>query len=155
MAEENLSAYWQKFLSILPAESPYRTRAYTSEGWGDSPELADELGDLIARGIKTASCSALWEWEAEGKPIPQPGQLTIVLDGRGEPLCIVETTEVTVRRYDEVDAEFAQAEGEGDFSLEYWRQAHRNFFSRFLPKIGREFSEEMPLVCERFQVVYK
>jgi uncharacterized protein YhfF len=59
--------------------------------------MADELGELIACGIKTATCSALWEWEAEGNPIPQKGQLTVVVDGEGHPLCIVETTEVTIR----------------------------------------------------------
>ncbi len=155
MTEETIKAYWQSFLSILPPDSPYRTKSYTSEGWGDSPEMANELGDLIARGIKTATCSALWEWEAEGKPFPTEGLMTVVLDGGGNPLCIVETTEVTIRKYNEVDDEFAQAEGEGDFSLDYWRQAHRNFFSRALPKIGREFSEDMPLVCERFKVIYK
>lgn len=155
MTEEKVKAYWQKFLSILPPDSPYRTKTYIAESWGDSPALADELGNLIYRDIKTATCSALWEWEAENKPVPQQGQITIVLDGHGTPLCIVETTEVTVRHYHEVDSDFAQAEGEGDFSLEYWRQAHRNYFSRTLPKIGRDFSEEMPLVCERFKVVYK
>jgi uncharacterized protein YhfF len=155
MTEESVKAYWQEFLSILPADSPYRSKTYIAEGWGDSPEMADELGELIARGIKTATCSALWEWEAEGKPLPQGGMITVVLDGRGEPLGIVETTEVTVRPYNEVDSAFAQAEGEGDFSLEYWRRAHRNFFSRILPKIGKEFSEDMPLVCERFQLIYK
>jgi uncharacterized protein YhfF len=153
--EEKVMAYWQKFMSILPADSPYREKSYIAEGWGDSPEMADELGELIARGIKTATCSALWEWQAEGNPIPQKGQITVVVDGEGHPLCIVETTEVTIRQYNEVDSDFAQAEGEGDFSLDYWREAHRNFFSRTLPKIGREFIEDMPLVCERFQVIYK
>jgi uncharacterized protein YhfF len=155
MTEETIKAYWQKFLSVLPPDSPYHTKTYTAEGWGDSPEMADELGDLIARDIKTATCSALWEWEAEGKPIPQKGMVTIVLDGKREPLCIVETSEVTVHQFNEVGSDFARAEGEGDFSLEYWREAHRNFFSRTLPKIGREFSEDMPLVCERFQLIYK
>jgi uncharacterized protein YhfF len=117
--------------------------------------MAGELGELIAGGIKTATCSALWEWQAEGKPIPREGLLTLVMDGGGDPLCISETTEVAVRQYNQVDSDFAQAEGEGDFSLEYWRQVHRNFFSRILPKIGREFSEDMALVCERFQVIYK
>ena len=50
-----------------------------------------------------------------------------MLDGSGKPLCIVETTEVTIRHYNEVDADFAQAEGEGDFSLDYWREAHQKF----------------------------
>lgn len=155
MSEDPVEAYWQAFLSTLPPDSPYRTHTYLSEGWGDSPAMADELGDLIARGIKTATCSALWEWEAEAKAIPQQGLLTVVLDGRGKPLCVIETTEVTIRKFNEIDAEFAQAEGEGDFSLEYWRNAHRDFFSRTLPKINREFSEDMPLVCERFQLIYK
>jgi uncharacterized protein YhfF len=155
MTKESVESYWQEFLSILPPDSPYHTKTYIAEGWGDSPEMADELGELIARGIKTATCSALWEWEAEGKPIPQEGLLTVVLDGGGEPLCIVETTEVTVRQYNEVDSDFAQAEGEGDFSLEYWREAHRSFFSRLLPGLGKEFSEDMPLACERFQLIYK
>jgi uncharacterized protein YhfF len=155
MTDESVKAYWQTFLSTLPSDSPYRLKSYIAEGWGDGPALANELGALIVEGIKTATCSAVWEWEAEGNPIPQKGLITIALDGHGEPLCIVETVEVTIRNYNEVAADFARAEGEGDLSLEYWRAAHRNYFSRVLPKIGKEFSEDMPLVCERFKLIYK
>jgi uncharacterized protein YhfF len=154
MTKESIENYWQKFLSMLPSDSQYHTKSHVAEGWGDSPAMADELGALIVQGTKTATCSALWEWEAEGNPIPQKGLITIALDGRGEPLCIVETVEVTVRKYDEVDANFARDEGEGDLSLNYWREAHKNYFSRVLPKVGKEFSEEMPLVCERFRVIF-
>ena len=155
MTQQTIEAYWQRFLSTLPNESPYHSKTYIAEGWGDSPSLADELGALIVQGSKTGTCSALWEWEAEGNPIPEAGLITIALNGRGEPLCIVETVEVTVRKYNEVNADFAREEGEGDLSLHYWREAHKNYFSRVLPKIGKEFSEDMPLVCERFQVIYK
>lgn len=147
--------FWHTFLATLPADSPYHHTPYTAEAWGDNPALADELGTLIADGTKTATCSALWEWEAEGNPIPHVGMITIVLDGQGEPLCIVETTEVTIRPYHEVDATFAYEEGEGDRSLDYWREAHWRFFSRTLPKIGREPTMNMPLVCERFRVIYR
>jgi uncharacterized protein YhfF len=155
MITDLVKTYWQQFLLSLPPHSPYHTKTYVAEGWGDSPALADELGALIVQGNKTATCSALWEWQAEGKAIPEAGLMTIALDGRGEPLCIVETTEVSIRKYNEVDADFAREEGEGDLSLNYWREAHRNYFSRLLPKIGKEFSEDMPLVCERFRVIYK
>src|SRR5512138_95990 len=151
MTKETVKKYWEQFLAGLPPDSPYRTKTYVAEGWGDSPAMADELGALIAHGSKTATCSALWEWEAEGNPIPRPGLVTIVLDGGGEPLCIVEAVEVSIRKYNEVDADFAREEGEGDLSLNYWREAHRNFFSRALQKIGKDFSEDMPLVCERFK----
>ena len=155
MTQKTIKNYWEQFLASLPPDSFYRAKTYTAEGWGDGPALADELGALIVQGTKTATCSALWEWEAEENPIPQPGLITIVLDGRGEPLCIVETVEVTIRKYNEVDADFAREEGEGDLSLNYWREAHGSYFSRVLRKIGKEFSEEMPLVCERFRVIYR
>lgn len=155
MTKETIKNYWEKFLSSLPPDSPYREKTYVAEGWGDGPAMADELGTLIVQGIKTATCSSLWEWEAEGNPIPNVGLITIALDGRGEPLCIVETIEVSIHKYNEVGADFAREEGEGDLSLNYWRTAHRNFFSRVLPKIGKEFSEEMPLVCERFRLIYR
>ena len=155
MDDARIEAYWSTFLETLPADSPVRDEPYVAEGWGDSPRLADELGALIAAGTKTATCSALWEYEAEGESLPQVGSKTIVLDGDDKPLCIVETTEVEVKSYDEVDARFAYEEGEGARSLEYWREAHWRYFSRTLPEIGREPTMDMPLVCERFRVIYK
>ena len=155
MGSDPIDTYWRSYLNTLPAESPVRDEQYVSEGWGDSPRMADDLGALIVNGTKTATCSALWEYEAEGSPLPEPGSKTIVLDGNGDPLCIVETTDVEVGPYDEVDARFAYEEGEGDRSLKYWREAHWRFFSRTLPSIGKKPAADMPLVCERFRVVYK
>ena len=112
-----------------------------SFAFGDGPELADELLDLVIRGVKTATCST--EDQAS-----TPGARWIVRDGHGQPRCVIETTQVTYRRYNEVDAAFAFDEGEGDRSLAYWRQAHRNYFGR----LGK-FSEDMMLMCERFRLV--
>jgi len=152
--KEIIEVYWQSFLASLPTDSPYRNRPFDTEGWGDSPEMADELGALIAAGTKTATCSAVWEWQTEGESWPEIGHITIVLDGRDQPLCIIETLEVTIKPYNEVDAAFAFDEGEGDRSLAYWREVHHRFFSRSLAKIGKQFVEEMLLVCERFRVIF-
>ena len=148
---ENL---WRAYLETLPEGSPARDEDYEAWAFGDGPAMADELGALVLSGRKTATCSALWEVEADEEPMPRLGEKSVILDGRGEPLCVIETTEVEIRRFDEVDERFAYEEGEGDRSLDYWRGAHRRFFSRTLPRIGREFSEEMPLVCERFRVIH-
>ena len=155
MEGNRTEAYWRSYVDTLPVNSSARDEQYVAEGWGDSPEMADELGALIASGTKTAACSALWEYEAEGEPLPKVGSKTIVVDRNGNPLCIVEMTEVEVVPYDRVDARFAYEEGEGDRSLAYWRDAHWRFFSRTLPNVGREPTMDMPLVCERFRVIYK
>ena len=155
MDGDRIEAFWQSYLGTLPPDSPVRNEQYVAEGFGDSTQMADELGALVASGTKTATCSALWEWEAEGASLPEIGQISIVLDGNDNPLCIIETIEVEVRPYSRVDARFAYEEGEGDRSLEYWREAHWRFFSRTLPNIGRKPTPDMPLVCERFRVIYE
>ena len=122
---------------------PERYRHHRTFAFGDGPALADELLALVIDGIKTATCST------EDEPnTSTPGERWVVLDGRGEPRCVIETTEVTYRRFGEVDAAFAYDEGEVDRSLAYWRSAHRNYFGR----LGR-FSEDMMLMCERFSLV--
>ncbi len=147
--------YWQAYLATLPEDSPARNETYEAWSFGDGPEMADELGALVVSGRKTATCSALWELEAEGESMARVGEKSVILDGKDEPLCVIETTEVEVRRFDEVDGQFAGDEGEGDRTLEHWREAHRGFFARTLPGIGRAFAEDMPLVCERFRVIHE
>lgn len=150
-----VEAFWRAYLETLPDGSPTREEPYEAWSFGDGPEMADELGALVASGRKTATCSALWELEAEGEPMARPGEKAVILDGGEEPICVIETTEVEIRRYDEVDEDFAREEGEGDRSLGYWREAHKDFFTRTLPGIGRGFAQDMPLVCERFRMIYK
>ncbi|WP_337871511.1 ASCH domain-containing protein [Meiothermus sp.] len=70
-------------------------------------------------------------------------------------MAVVETTEVTTHNYQGVDTEFAREEGEGDLSLDYWREGHWRFFGRTLAQIGKTPTLDMPLVCEKFRVVYK
>jgi uncharacterized protein YhfF len=150
---DSIREFWQAYLDARPPEV-VRGEPFSAEAFGDSPELADELLELVLLGRKTATCSSLWEWEAEGEAIPAPGALTICLDGAGRPRCVIETTEVRILPMDQVDAAFACAEGEGDLSLAYWRHAHERYFRRALPRIEREFAPDMPLVCERFRVVW-
>ena len=151
---DEIENYWQSYLATLSGTQPSGLEPYVAEQFGDSPQMANMLGALIVSGVKTATCSAVWEWEGEGKQPPVVGLKTIVLDGNDAPLCIIETTEIEIHPFDKVTAAFAAEEGEGDLSLEYWREAHWSYFSRALPKIGREASLDMPLICERFRLIY-
>lgn len=81
-------------------------------GFGANPVMADRLGALVVEGLKTATSSAVWEYEHDGSPLPRLGDLGTVLDGRGEPLCLIETTEVRLLGCEDVPADFAHAEGE-------------------------------------------
>jgi uncharacterized protein YhfF len=60
-----------------------------------------------------------------------------------------------VRRYCDIDAEWAAAEGEGDLSLDFWRSEHWRFFTRGAAVGGYTVSEDMLLSCERLQIVHR
>jgi len=114
---------------------------------------ADELSQLIVEGKKTATCSAYALYEIEKQPLPTVGLYTIVLNSKNEPVVIIKTTEIQILKMNEVPEELAIAEGEGDLTFEYWWNGHKNYFTTELAEYGLEFSEDMLLVFERFEVV--
>ncbi|MBE1875292.1 ASCH domain-containing protein [Myceligenerans sp. TRM 65318] len=121
--------------------------------FGDQPEIADELLDLVLDGTKTATSSLAWEYEDAGEPVPQTGELSILLDGERQPRALIRTTSVETVPFDEVDDDVADAEGEGDRTLDHWRAEHEKYFRRNMPA-GREFDPGMPVVVERFELLY-
>ena len=120
-------------------------RSLETFAFGDSPEMADRLCALVLAGKKTATC-----WPARDGEKTYLGKRMVVLDGRGRPAAVIETIELSVRRFNEVDEAFAAAEGEGDRSLAHWREAHRRYFAR-----QGTFAPDMELWCERFRVVVR
>lgn len=121
--------------------------------YGDTPELTRELVALIRAGRKRAGTSLLWAHEHEGEPLPQVGEIDVVVDHEGEPVAVTRTVHVQVVAFDEVDEAYAALEGEGDGSLAYWRAAHWDVFGRECARIGREPAEDMPVVCCAFELV--
>lgn len=118
--------------------------------FGDGPEMADRLGQLVVDGKKTATSSLVRLYEIDCEELPKVGERSIIENSKAEPLCAIEITQLVIKPFSEVEADFARAEGEGDLSLEYWQREHRKFFTKFLP----EFEETMLVVCETFRVLH-
>lgn len=116
--------------------------------FGDSAALNEQLLALVLSGKKTATCGALRDFGdgPDQEAMPVKGRIDIALDSHGNPSCALETTEVSICRFDDVSEDFALAEGEGDFAD--WRKGHIAFFER-----NGGWSPDMELVCERFKLV--
>ncbi len=91
----------------------------------------------------------------DNEKVPEAGDHSIIIDWDGNAKCIIRTTDISIVPFKEVSAEFAATEGEGDKSLEYWRNAHLEFFEEECEKISKTFNEDMLVVCEVFEVVYQ
>ncbi len=83
---------------------------------------------------------------SEGDKGVEAGKRWIVNDGQGRGRVVIETVEVTRRRFEEVDDGFAF--DEGDRSLAFWRRAHTEYFTG----LG-QFAPGMEVYCERFRLV--
>jgi len=146
--------FWQQYLEKLPDSE--RDRGYFEAfQFGKGREMATQLSRLVLDGIKTATSDLIWHMEANnGKQPWQVGDEHIVFNGDWRPVCVIQTTELTIKPFRDIDEAFAHDYGEGDRTLPWLREHLYAWYGNECREIGREPSQDMPLLCERFQVVY-
>jgi len=153
MSKTNLTEkFWQEFCaehSDVDAGEPYQVWYF-----GNVSKMAKELAQLVLQGKKTATASLFWEYEKKPEDEPVVDGYSVVTDFEGVPQCVLRTTELRVLLFNEVDEKFAFDEGEGDQSLDYWREVHWDYFSRRCIEIHKEPSNTMLINCERFRLLY-
>lgn len=147
MMNEASQLYWNEYWSSQGQDAPVSVSAWP---FGADP---DYLAQLVIDGVKTATCSGLVFYEMENEPLPSVGDYSIILNSKDEPVAIIKTTQVQIMPMNEVPEEFAVAEGEGDRTYQYWKEAHVKFFTEELKTLGLAYSEDMLLVCERLMLV--
>lgn len=145
---------WNNYLQTID-EGNGENKSYTAWPFGNGPEMAKELADLVKSGEKTATCSLHLFYEIDDEPLPKVGDFNVITDWEGSAEALTETIDVKILPFKEVDATFAFKEGEGDKSHSYWRNAHIDFFVNELAELDKKFNEDMLVVCEEFKVVYK
>lgn len=112
--------------------------------FGDNPEMADELLNLVLKGQKTATA-----WAAvNGTHGSEVGKRMEIKDSKGVARAIIETIELEKKPFNLVDERFAYDEGEGDRTLSHWREEHKKYFTR-----EGTYSDDMEVYCERFKLI--
>ena len=115
--------------------------------YGDSAELNAEILALVRSGKKTATCDAASAYGKGGDAWPEVGRRDVALNWDGTPAVMVETVEVSTRRFCDMDEAFVAAQGEFR-DLAHWRAGYEAYFRR-----AGVFSEDMKLMCERFTLI--
>ena len=146
---------WRNYLESIGEGVEDTKKKYSSWHFEITEESANNLVKLVMKGEKKATAASLWVEEYDYGTIPKEGDHSIITNWDGIAKCIIKTTKINIVPYKEVTEEFAKKEGEGDHSLNYWRNVHRTYYSKECKRIGRRFTEDMPVICEEFEVVYK
>lgn len=141
---------WRQFTQKSKVQSTYEAWAFCDGG-----EVGDRLAKLVLEGKKTATASSYYSYEKEGDPIPKAGEYSVILFDSGEAACVIQTKKVSLVPFDEVSDRHAYLEGEGDRTLTYWRQVHREAFLPDYQVDGLPFNEHGLIVLEEFEIVYQ
>lgn len=146
-------AYFARFLTATGVVAD----RYDVVAFGSDEATRGELADLVVHGPKRATTSALRDYgpgSPEGERVPEAGDHCVVVDERGEPVCVYRATQVDITRFGDVDEAFAWDEGEGDRSLADWHEGHLAYFSGRAAEEGWVFADDTQVVLERFAVVW-
>lgn len=146
---------WKGYLHAIGENTQNTHKAFDAWHFGSNKEIANSLAKLVLEGKKTGTTSLYCLYRLENSNLPEIGDHSIILDYNNNPQCVIKIVQVEVLPFNKVSEEFAVAEGEGDLTLRYWRIAHKRFFESELLHFKKEFREDMNVVCETFEVVYK
>jgi uncharacterized protein YhfF len=148
--DERVHQFWDAYA----ASARVGLKNFAVLRFGDNANLADELATQVVTGVKRAATSLLRDFTELGKPMPKPGNYSVVIDGKNSPRCIVQILQVDIRSLRDVDEGFARDEGGGDGSLEWWRLAHVRYFKRQGAREGFAVDDGTEVILERFEVVW-
>jgi uncharacterized protein YhfF len=148
-----LKQYWSDFERRWQDHYPTKPHLYEAFRFGNTETSANGLAALVVSGHKTATSDLLWTLEMNHKALVRVGDFSIVTDWDEKPVCLIQTTEVRVLPFEQIDAQFAYDYGEGARTLEWWKREMWRYYDGECKQIGREATSDMPLVCERFRVI--
>lgn len=148
--QDSVEKLWERYRSIDPS-APIAVPV--SFYFCDNKHDADICAELVLAGRKQATATSLAELTIAGDPLPQVGDFAIVTDWAGRARAIIQTTSVNVRKFGDVNEDFAVKEGEGDLTLEWWKAAHESYYSRVLKNSDYVVDEKLEIACEEFKLL--
>src|SRR5699024_9107044 len=105
--------YWENFVQLFPS---YKGKTY--EAWSFGVD-EDTLAELVKQGEKTATTSGYETYQVDGEPLPQVGDVSVILNKKGEPQCVIETIHVYQTTFNDVSDYHSSLDGKVYKSLSY------------------------------------
>ena len=144
---------WNNFT----ASHPEFKKDEQPESWffHNNKDDANRLAELVLSGKKRAG-SGLYAWYKEANAdLPKIGTKHIITDFEGKAKAIIEIKKVDTIPFHQISKDYAEMDmGTSIEPLKKWKKAHWDFFAKTMEENGEKPSEEMLIVCERFETIW-
>ncbi len=153
MGDASVVAMWKNYILSNPAlkgeEIP------DSDFFHNNRKDANRLAQLTLDGKKKATSSLLSLYKQYGMDLPKVGTKQIVTDFDGKAIAIIENTAVDTIPFNKISEQYAKLDMGTDIEpLKKWKKAHWDFFEHFLKESGEKPTEEMLMVCVKFETIW-
>lgn len=143
----NQAQFWERFCT--QTHRPLDTACYEVFYFDDDEETANDLCERVLMGKKRATCSSYDYYLNKNISMPKVGDLSLFTDWEGHPKGVIQTTDIEILAFEDVDKERFEREGEDD-TLETWRDGHLRYFRPQVP----DFNMKSKVVFEDFDLIY-
>lgn len=109
--------------------------------FGHRGPLRDALVADLLTGRKRATASLFNDYPSL-RAMPQPGELSVLVDSDDQPVAILETYAVKVIALRDIDEDFVADDGANFTSVAHWREVHEDLWKR------GPLPDDEPVVCE-------
>ena len=151
--DKSVYEMWHSFTELNPEFKDYEM----PESWyfHNNEKDANQLAELVVNGKKKAA-SGLYLWYEEAKAdLPKVGTKHIITDFSGKAKAIIEIKQVDTIPFNQIAKAYAALDmGTEIEPLNKWKKAHWDFFTNAMADSCKKPTEEMLVVCERFETIW-
>ncbi len=151
--DPSVSKLWESYTASNPAFK--KDKLPEASYFHNNREDANRLAQLILNGKKQAGSNLYFFYEQANADLPKIGTKNIVTDFDGKAIAIIETKQVDTIPFNKISEDYAAMDmGTTIEPLEKWKKAHWAFFAPAIEENGGQPTEEMLIVCERFETIW-
>lgn len=143
-----IQKFWNRFISESKIENAVLKGSIC---FGDSRESAESACEAILSGRKTLMTYPENGYRTAMKGRPSAGDLNIIVNWAGEPVCVIETVCVNRMLFRDLGAKLAEKDLPG---VENWQEIKETEFKRELEELSMEFDDQMPVIAEEFRKIW-
>lgn len=147
---ESPEEFWTRCCEALGPDA--RSRGYTKRRIGNTPELVDQILDLISSGQKRGTFS-LPEALARAGTTPAEEDYVILTRYGGEAGCLVLVEACKTVPFDQIGAAELEIEGPGARDPAVWRAIHEQYWTPVLAAWGQTVKASQPVLVQWFRLL--
>jgi len=142
--------FWNQAVNFMPTLSgDHQVRSL-----GIDEETTGLIINFIKAGEKVGTFSLPWVMTAENLPMSYKGLPIILLSFNGKPELVVQLTKVFETSFGEIDSGVTCIDGPPVRDPDVWIPLHQDYWNGMLAEYGKACSDDMPVLVEKFKLVY-